>query len=367
MRSLIALVPLCVSLLSSASPLGSRDLFRKHSGAPLARRFILSSRFDAPAACAAIPISDPPVADNSTITSPDLSNITDSNAPDNSTLPAPIAVDNSTVSDDNSTVTDLPADANATAADNSTTAAKRYAFHDFEDAWLDLCTSSGGDIFDDSDPCFELGINGYSALFAEADVCAQQENADAMITFAKSQGVVNSAQLIDVALAYRQLSRESVEIMGFYPSTPYCTIAPINPELGGVWNDQPQGVQQGIYGGPNYPIVPFGDDGSCPYGQTPDVNTCSCISNSYGGIGATATSAANVTVDATPSDTPDDSTVAAGATPTDAPDLSSTTAEPSSSAAASDSVETDAASSTSAAPDVNPSGLSGDVNDPNGK
>ncbi|KAJ7510045.1 hypothetical protein B0H11DRAFT_1173214 [Mycena galericulata] len=140
--------------------------------------------------------------------------------------------------------------------------------------------NSGGDIFDDSDPCFNLGVNGYTALLADADVCAQQENADYMITFAKSRGVMNSADLIELAVAYRKLPRQSVQIMGFYPSTPYCSIAPINEELMGVCNEQPEGVTAGLYGGPNWPIMPFGDDGSCPYGQTPDVGTCSCLSSS---------------------------------------------------------------------------------------
>ncbi|KAJ7510044.1 hypothetical protein B0H11DRAFT_1173200 [Mycena galericulata] len=46
MRSMIPFVPLCIALLSTvaASPLGDRALFLIHPGAPLARRFILSSR-----------------------------------------------------------------------------------------------------------------------------------------------------------------------------------------------------------------------------------------------------------------------------------------------------------------------------------
>ncbi|KAJ6597058.1 hypothetical protein DFH09DRAFT_1133512 [Mycena vulgaris] len=351
MRSLIAFVPLCLALLSSASPLGDRALFRKHTGAPLARRFILSSRFDAPAACAARldPTSDgvnATIADNSTITIPDA-------APDNSTLTTPAPGDNST------TVADPPVDVNATTpADNSTAVAKRYGYYDFEDAWFDLCMNSGGDIFDDSDPCFEYGINGFSALLADADVCAQQENADAMITFAKSRGVMNTADLIEVAVAYRRLARESVEIMGFYPSTPYCVQSPINLELRGVWNEQPEGVTFYLFGGPSYPIVTFGDDVSCPYGQTPDVTTCSCVGNFYGN---TTDTSSTETVEATPSDIP----------------TSSDAAEPSSTEVVSDSAEPpvetseaatdDAASSTSAAPVAAATEISGDINDPNGR
>ncbi|KAJ7444931.1 hypothetical protein FB451DRAFT_74789 [Mycena latifolia] len=205
------------------------------------------------------------------------------------------------------------------------------------------------------------------ALFADADVCAQQETADAMISFAKS-AQFHTAELIEIAVAYRRLARESVEIMGFYPSTPYCTLSPINLELLGVWNEQPEGITVAYYGGPNYPIVPFGDDASCPYGQTPDVTTCSCVSNFYGSFGTGETIASS----------PTNTTVATYAIPSDAPDASSVAVEPSSSALASDSVEPpvetgvtiDAASSTSAAPDAaatNPGGISGDINDPNGR
>lgn len=181
---------------------------------------------------------------------------------DNST----VSVDNSTVSVDNST----QVDANATTSGDDSTAniTRRHNSYgsgsfDFEDTWFDLCSSSGGNIFGDSDPCFEYGINGFGALFADADVCAQQEIADAMITFAKSEGVTNSADLIELAVAYRRMARESVLLFGFYPSTPYCRISPINSELNGVWNEQPEGVTVGLYGGPNYPIVPFGE-GQCP-------------------------------------------------------------------------------------------------------
>jgi hypothetical protein len=194
---------------------------------------------------------------------------------DNSTIPA----DNSTIPADNSTVPDSqgdPASAvdNSTTADN-TTATKRYSSYefssfgsydsssfgsyDFQDVWFDLCSNSGGDIFGDSDPCFEYGLDGFSALFADSDVCDQQDAADAMILFAKSEGVQNSDDLINLALAYRRLPRESVELFGFYPSTPYCGRPSINTELSGIWNEQPEGVTIGLFGGPNYPIVPFGE------------------------------------------------------------------------------------------------------------
>ncbi|KAJ6525624.1 hypothetical protein B0H19DRAFT_971090, partial [Mycena capillaripes] len=222
--------------------------------------------------------------------------------------------------------------------------------------WFDLCSNSGGNIFDDSDPCFEYGIDGFSALFADADVCAQQEIADEMITFAKSEGVKNSADLIQLAVAYRRMPRESALLFGFYPSTPYCRQRPINSELNGVWNEQPEGVTIGLFGGPNYPIVPFGEDGSCPYGQVPDVTSCSCVSNFYGGQGSTTSAA--VTADPTSTDVSDaSSTDSAEPTTTDAAVTDASVETGASSDAASST--SDVASSTTAAPD--------DFNIPNGR
>ncbi|KAJ6502383.1 hypothetical protein C8R45DRAFT_617960 [Mycena sanguinolenta] len=321
MKSIISLT-FCVTaaLLSTASPLGDRRvLARKHTGAPLARRFVLASRLDAPAACAALPPSGP---GNATTFQNPL-NVTDSgipSIPDNSTVTAPIAGDNSTVVDTpvdtNATViANATAIANATTpADNSTaTVTRRYGSWNFDETWFDLCSNSGGDLsYLGGDPCFDYGIDGFSALCADADVCAQQAVADAMITFAKSEGVSNSADLIQVAVAYRRLPREAEEIFGFYPSTPYCHIASINTELNGIWNEQSEGVTVGLYGGPNYPIMPFGQDGSCPYGQFPDVTSCSCVSNFY--------SPTYSTVDATPTDI----MMTDAPIPTDAPTTDST-------------------------------------------
>ncbi|TFY82675.1 hypothetical protein EWM64_g1343 [Hericium alpestre] len=91
------------------------------------------------------------------------------------------------------------------------------------------------------------------------DPCAQQDNADAMIVFAKSPGVTNSAALIANAIAYRKHPRNALNIGGVVPSTPYCQKAPKNPELKGVVNDQPNSVDPGIFGGPDFPLVAFGD------------------------------------------------------------------------------------------------------------
>ena len=118
---------------------------------------------------------------------------------------------------------------------------------------------SGGDIFT-NEPCVQLaGIDGINALLADADPCAQQDNADAMIDFAKSPGVTNSDALIANALAYREHPRNSLNIDGIVPSTPYCQRAPRNVELAGVVNAQLDGVNPGIFGGPTFGLVAFGD------------------------------------------------------------------------------------------------------------
>jgi len=147
---------------------------------------------------------------------------------------------------------------------------------DVAQSWQDLCLASGGDIFT-NEPCVQLaGINGINALLATADPCDQQDNADAMIDFAKSAGVTNSDALIANAVAYRQHPRNALDISGIIPSTPYCQKAPRNAELQGVVNAQLAGVNPGIYGGPGFGLVAFGDASSCPFGTTPDVDSCGC-------------------------------------------------------------------------------------------
>jgi len=143
-------------------------------------------------------------------------------------------------------------------------------------SWQNLCLVSGGDI-QTNDPCVQLaGINGINSLLAGADPCDQQDNADAMIDFANSPGIVNQAALIANAVAYRQHPRNALNINGDVPSTPFCQKAPRNAELNGLVNGQLDGVDPGLFGGPKFPIVPFGDPVSCPFGQTPDVATCTC-------------------------------------------------------------------------------------------
>ena len=118
---------------------------------------------------------------------------------------------------------------------------------------------SGGDIFTNQ-PCVQLaGIGGINALLSTADVCDQQNNADNMIDFAKSPGVTNKADLIAAAIAFRKHPRNADDIGGgVIPSTPYCTKAPRNQELVGIVNAQLPGVNPGLFGGHNGPIVAFG-------------------------------------------------------------------------------------------------------------
>jgi len=158
--------------------------------------------------------------------------------------------------------------------------AKRIAQSDIPavaQSWQDLCVVSGGDIVT-NDPCVRLaGIDGINALLAGADPCAQQDNADSMIDFAKSPGIKNRQALIDNAVKYRAHPRNALDIGGgLVPSTLYCTRAPRNNELVGVVNAQLPGVDPGLFGGPKAPVVAFGAPGTCPFGQNPDVATCTC-------------------------------------------------------------------------------------------
>ena len=81
-----------------------------------------------------------------------------------------------------------------------------------------------------------------------------------MIDFANSPGITNQADLIAAAIAYRKHPRNADDIgNGIIPSTPYCTKAPRNQELVNIVNDQLPGVNPGLFGGPNDPIVAFGE------------------------------------------------------------------------------------------------------------
>jgi hypothetical protein len=127
-------------------------------------------------------------------------------------------------------------------------------------SWQNLCEQSGGSRNGaGGDPCVVLaGQNGISALLANADQCAQQDNADAMVDFAKSSGVNNKQALIANAIAYRKHPRNALNIGGVVPSTLFCERAPRNSELNGVVNAQLQGVDPGLFGSPSTGIVAFG-------------------------------------------------------------------------------------------------------------
>lgn len=143
-------------------------------------------------------------------------------------------------------------------------------------SWQDLCLVSGGDI-QTNQPCVQLaGVAGINSLLANADACAQQNNADAMIDFAKSAGVTNKGALIANAIAYRKHPRNALNINGVTPSTLFCEKAPRNAELKGIVNAQLDGVDPGLFGSPATGIVAFGAPGTCPFGTAADVSTCSC-------------------------------------------------------------------------------------------
>ncbi|KAF8519473.1 hypothetical protein BU17DRAFT_65882 [Hysterangium stoloniferum] len=158
--------------------------------------------------------------------------------------------------------------------------AKRIAQQDLPavaQSWQDLCVKSGGDIVTNT-PCVTLaGQRGINSLLAGGAPCDQQDVADDMIDFAKSKGITNKQALIDNAVAYRKHPRNALTLEGnITPSTPFCTTAPRNPELNGVVNGQLAGVDRGLFGGPKFDVIPFGQPGTCPFGQTADVNTCTC-------------------------------------------------------------------------------------------
>ena len=64
----------------------------------------------------------------------------------------------------------------------------------------------------------------------------------------------------DNALAYRKHPRNALALTGgVTPSTPFCQQAPKNSELNGVVNAQLSGVNPGLFGGPQFAVVAFGD------------------------------------------------------------------------------------------------------------
>jgi hypothetical protein len=65
--------------------------------------------------------------------------------------------------------------------------------------------------------------------------------------------------LTTAAIAQRKHPHNAQGIgRGVIPSISYCTKQPCNRELVGVVNEQLPGVNAGLFGGPNSPIVTFG-------------------------------------------------------------------------------------------------------------
>jgi hypothetical protein len=65
-----------------------------------------------------------------------------------------------------------------------------------------------------------------------------------------SPGIKDGQALIDNAIAYRKHLRNTLNIDGVVPSTPFCEKAPRNLEL--------EGVDPGLFGSPNTGVVAFG-------------------------------------------------------------------------------------------------------------
>ncbi|KAF4576697.1 hypothetical protein AB1N83_000542 [Pleurotus pulmonarius] len=281
----------------------------------LRHRSVIIARADAPPACASkLPSANSTAANGTNVTTPALvgtanstvnpgaftnnDNLTGVNVTA-ATIPSSIVASASPPTPTaNFTVTDPLGGSNGTT--NSTiNLTKRLAQFDLPDvatAWQELCLISGADVFTPTgadSPCVKLaGFDGINALLANADPCDQQDNADAMIDFAKSPGVSNSDVLVNFAIQYRKHPRNALNVLGVVPSTPYCQKPPRNAELKGIVNSQLDGVDPGVFGGPNSPMVSFGAPGTCPFGTAPDVATCSCIASNGTDLAAPANSTA---------------------------------------------------------------------------
>ncbi|PPQ63283.1 hypothetical protein CVT24_006808 [Panaeolus cyanescens] len=253
-----------------ASPLGDREVLRRHNGIALSRRHLLQSRTDAPPACAALAPALPPVS------SPTVSGASSS-----------------------SPATRRHFSGVSLSSDEEFSSSFVESVTTMVSSWESLCLDCGDVSL--SDTC--LGFGGFdtiNALLETADACDQQVIADRMITFAKSDGIRNRDDLIKFAIGYRKHARHAVRIFDVLPSSLYCLRAPINPELVGVYNAQIEGCNPGVFGSSASALVPFGSDGTCPYGMSADVSTCGCS----GGDDSSATT----TDDGTSSDDTTDST-----------------------------------------------------------
>ncbi|KAF9265571.1 hypothetical protein L218DRAFT_986277 [Marasmius fiardii PR-910] len=262
----------------------------------------------------------------------------------------PVISGNSTV-DQNSNSTIPLINTNSTGVVNGTLISRGFSrggFPSFLLGWQDLCLASGGDILSVDSPCFFGNTHAFDALLATADVCAQQDVADAMITFAKSKGILNRNDLISFAIGYRQLPRQAVRILGVVPATPYCLRAPINSELIRIVNKQTEGVVIGVYGGPNYPMIKFGSRGSCPFGTQPDVSSCTCAQGKVISSGSSSGSSNGTVVVGGSSDGTNSTTTDSGSSNSTETSTASNSTATDSTAGGSNSTETGTSSDSSA-------------------
>lgn len=367
-----------VSLLFAAlvvgSPLGDPVILKRHKD--LSRDFILRSQINAPKTCS-LNTSPLPLPPN--ITVPDA-NITFPNIPTVDSNSTTIDNNSTTIDNNSTTVDDSPTTVdNSTSPDNSTDTSSRRSLSIDRSEWQTLCAISGGGIYSNFDLNVGLGcinwagIDAVSALYAEADVCEQQLNADFMISWAKEFGGINTQLFIAQALRYRRYPRRVVKVLDVYPATPYCLLEPINTELIGVYNEQLPFVDYGLYGGPNFPLVSFGGDESCPFGWTADISTCTCSKDSH--LTPPPSDFNSTTIDfgnATSTDTADGTDVTdtgvADTTSTDSADAARVTADGTDNGTGdnADTGANDGADSNDTAND-SPSGISGNINDPAGR
>ncbi|TFK63227.1 hypothetical protein BDN72DRAFT_964042 [Pluteus cervinus] len=272
------IVSLSLSLLAAAYPVTDRSVEFHTPGRSLSasRRYILQSRYDSPPACAALSQA------SYTAVATSAASVETYASYDGSSTYAAAAASSSSSSYDGSSDT-YAAAAASSSSDYSSYRRKRIAQSDLPSLaqeWQDLCLASGGDT-STNDPCVQLaGVQGINALLVDADPCDQQNVADAMIDFANSPGVTNQAALMAYAVKYMQHPRNAVEVMGVIPSSMYCQSPPANSELNGLYNAQLEGCDPGLYGSPYTPMVPFGSEGTCPYGYTADMSSCSCSMDS---------------------------------------------------------------------------------------
>lgn len=87
-----------------------------------------------------------------------------------------------------------------------------------------------------------------------------------MIDFANGKGIKNRSALVANAKAFAVHPRNALNINGVVPSTPFCQKAPKNAELQGLNHKQLAGVNPGLFGGPKFDTVAFGN-GECLFGH----------------------------------------------------------------------------------------------------